>query len=75
MRPLVRLEVARLGVPLGAVGKVAPVHPLPRQLLLPVQLMLRLLYSLQLLLWLSLQRPEVPRSPLVEPTRSPALQG
>ena len=59
MRPLVRLEVARLGVPLGAVGKVATVHPLPRQLLLPLQL-LSMLHAPQLPRR-SLQRPEVPR--------------
>ena len=54
-----RLEVARLGVPLGAVGKVAPVHPLSRQLLLPLQL-LPMLHAPQLARR-SLQRPEVPR--------------
>ena len=59
VRPLVGLEVARLGVPLGAVGEVAPVHPLPRQLLLPLQL-LPMLHAPQLPRR-SLQRPEVPR--------------
>ena len=60
MRPLVRLEVTRLGVPLGTVGKVAPVHPLSRQLLLTVQL-----NSLHLL-----RRSEVSRGPLESHRRS-----